>query len=149
MPVVCLKMHTNRCKCSRRGQTSTLLVLKWKRVSGIPAGPCMFFSGDLRRRDLQPCTPYLLGGNRSHGNAVCDGSRKSGTNLTPFYGCVPHQTGAAPWRNHMHTWLAAVRRLSSMKSSAKLLTAALTLFLLNAATAFAQPNDCLLYTSPS
>ena len=41
----------------------------------------------------------------------------------------------------MHTWLAAVRRLSSMKSSAKLLTAALTLFLLNAATAFAQPNE--------
>ena len=41
----------------------------------------------------------------------------------------------------MHTWLAAVRRLSSMKSSAKLLTAALTLFLLNAGTAFAQPNE--------
>ena len=41
----------------------------------------------------------------------------------------------------MHTWLAALRRLSSMKSSAKLLTAALTLFLLNAGTAFAQPNE--------
>src|ERR1019366_7546096 len=88
MPVVCLKMHTNRCKCSRRGQTSTLLVLKWKRVSGIPAGPCMVFSGDLRRRELQPCTPDLLGGNRSHGNADCDISRESGTNLTSFYGCA-------------------------------------------------------------
>ena len=41
----------------------------------------------------------------------------------------------------MHTWLAALRRLSSIRSSAKLLTAALTLFLLNAGTAFAQPNE--------
>ena len=41
----------------------------------------------------------------------------------------------------MHTWLAATRRLSSIRSSAKLLTAALTLFMLNAATAFAQPNE--------
>src|ERR1019366_2223040 len=140
MPVVCLKMHTNRCKCSRRGQTSTLLVLKWKRVSGIPAGPCMVFSGELRRRELEPCNPDLLGGNRSHGNADCDVSRESGTNLTSFYG-APAETGAAHWRNHMHTWLAALRRLSSMKSSAKLLTAALTLFLLNAATALAQPSE--------
>src|SRR5664280_178409 len=53
----------------------------------------------------------------------------------------PPETGAVHWRNHMHTWLAALRRLSSMKSSAKLLTAALTLFLLNAGTAFAQPNE--------
>ncbi|HWJ18911.1 MAG TPA: sodium-translocating pyrophosphatase [Geobacterales bacterium] len=41
----------------------------------------------------------------------------------------------------MHTWLAVLRRLSSIRSSAKLLTAALTLFLLNAGTAFAQPNE--------
>ncbi len=41
----------------------------------------------------------------------------------------------------MHTWLAVLRRLSSLRSSAKLLTAALTLFLLNAATAFAQPSE--------
>ncbi len=41
----------------------------------------------------------------------------------------------------MHTWLAALRRLSSVRSSAKLVTAALTLFLLNAATAFAQPSE--------
>ena len=41
----------------------------------------------------------------------------------------------------MHTWLADLRRLSSIRSSAKLLIAALTLFLLNAATAFAQPNE--------
>ena len=41
----------------------------------------------------------------------------------------------------MHTWLAALRRLSSIRSSAKLLAAALTLFLLNAGTAFAQPNE--------
>ncbi len=41
----------------------------------------------------------------------------------------------------MHTWLAAWRRLSSITSSAKLLTAALTVFLLNSATAFAQPNE--------
>src|SRR5271167_4660191 len=41
----------------------------------------------------------------------------------------------------MHTWLAALRRLSSIRSSAKLVTAGLTLFMLNAATAFAQPNE--------
>jgi K(+)-stimulated pyrophosphate-energized sodium pump len=41
----------------------------------------------------------------------------------------------------MHTWLAALRRLSSLRSSAKLLTAGLTLFMLNAATAFAQPSE--------
>ncbi|MGA3315071.1 MAG: sodium-translocating pyrophosphatase [Candidatus Korobacteraceae bacterium] len=41
----------------------------------------------------------------------------------------------------MHTWLAVLRRLSSIRSSAKLLTAALTLFLLSAATAFAQPSE--------
>jgi K(+)-stimulated pyrophosphate-energized sodium pump len=41
----------------------------------------------------------------------------------------------------MHTWLAALRRLSSRKSPAKLLTAVLTLFMLNAATAFAQPSE--------
>ena len=41
----------------------------------------------------------------------------------------------------MHTWLAALRRLSSITSSAKLATAALTLFLLNAAAAFAQPSE--------
>src|SRR5271166_726568 len=41
----------------------------------------------------------------------------------------------------MHTWLAALRRLSSIRSSAKLLTAALTLFMLHAATAFAQPSE--------
>ena len=41
----------------------------------------------------------------------------------------------------MHTWLAALRRLSSVRSSAKLVTAGLTLFLLNAATAFAQPSE--------
>ena len=41
----------------------------------------------------------------------------------------------------MHTWLANLRRLSSLRSSAKLLTAALTLFMFNAATAFAQPSE--------
>jgi len=41
----------------------------------------------------------------------------------------------------MHTWLAAARRLSSLRSSAKFLAAGLTLFMLNAATAFAQPNE--------
>jgi K(+)-stimulated pyrophosphate-energized sodium pump len=41
----------------------------------------------------------------------------------------------------MHTWLAATRRLSSIRSSAKSITAGLTLFMLNAATAFAQPNE--------
>jgi len=41
----------------------------------------------------------------------------------------------------MHTWLAALRRLSSIKSPAKLLSAGLTLLLLNASTAFAQPSD--------
>ncbi len=41
----------------------------------------------------------------------------------------------------MHTWLAALRRLSSVRSSAKLGTAALTLFMLNAVTAFAQPSE--------
>jgi K(+)-stimulated pyrophosphate-energized sodium pump len=41
----------------------------------------------------------------------------------------------------MHTWLAALRRLSSIRGSAKLLTAALTLFLLNAATSLAQPSE--------
>src|SRR5271167_2638968 len=41
----------------------------------------------------------------------------------------------------MHTWLAALRRLSSIKSSVKLLTAGLTLFMLHAATAFAQPSE--------
>src|SRR5271165_4405206 len=53
--------------------------------------------------------------------------------------CPPK--GHAHRRNHMHTWLAALRRLSSIRSSAKLLTAALTLFMLNAATAFAQPSE--------
>jgi K(+)-stimulated pyrophosphate-energized sodium pump len=41
----------------------------------------------------------------------------------------------------MHTWLADLRRLSSVRSSVKLVTVALTLFLLNAATAFAQPSE--------
>jgi K(+)-stimulated pyrophosphate-energized sodium pump len=41
----------------------------------------------------------------------------------------------------MRTWLAALRRLSSLRGSAKLLTAGLTLFMLNAATAFAQPSE--------
>jgi len=41
----------------------------------------------------------------------------------------------------MHTWLAALRRLSSIRNSAKLLTAGWTLFMLNAATAFAQPSE--------
>jgi K(+)-stimulated pyrophosphate-energized sodium pump len=41
----------------------------------------------------------------------------------------------------MHTWLAALRRLSSISNSAKVLSAALTLFLLNAPTAFAQPSE--------
>jgi len=40
----------------------------------------------------------------------------------------------------MHTWLATLRRLSTIKSPAKLVTAALTLFMLNAA-AFAQPSE--------
>src|ERR1035438_6245025 len=48
---------------------------------------------------------------------------------------------AAPRRNHMHTCLALMRRLSSTPRSAKLLTAALTVFLLNAATALAQPGE--------
>src|SRR5271165_3742862 len=39
----------------------------------------------------------------------------------------------------MHTWLADLRRLSSVRSSAKLVTAALTLFI--TATAFAQPSE--------
>src|SRR5271165_6002946 len=52
-----------------------------------------------------------------------------------------HREGHAHRRNHMHTWLAALRRLSSIRSSAKLLTAGLTLFMLNAATAFAQPSE--------
>ena len=41
----------------------------------------------------------------------------------------------------MYTWRAVLRRLSSLKSPATLLTAALTLFLLNAATALAQPSE--------
>src|SRR5271157_5609446 len=53
--------------------------------------------------------------------------------------CPPK--GHAHRRNHMHTWLAALRRLSSIRSSAKLVTAALTLLMLNAATAFAQPSE--------
>ena len=43
----------------------------------------------------------------------------------------------------MHTWLAALRRLSSVtrNNPAKFLTAAVTLFLLQASTAFAQPGE--------
>ena len=43
----------------------------------------------------------------------------------------------------MHTWLAALRRLSSVsrKSPAKFITAMLALFLLQASTAFAQPSE--------
>ncbi len=43
----------------------------------------------------------------------------------------------------MHTWLAVLRRLSSVsrKSPAKLIVAALTVFLLQASTAFAQPSE--------
>ncbi|HEY1731221.1 MAG TPA: sodium-translocating pyrophosphatase [Terriglobales bacterium] len=43
----------------------------------------------------------------------------------------------------MHTWLAAMRRLSSVtrKNPAKFLAAAVTLFLLQASTAFAQPSE--------
>ncbi len=43
----------------------------------------------------------------------------------------------------MHTWLAAMRRLSSVpiKSPAKFLTAALTLLMLHASTALAQPSE--------
>jgi K(+)-stimulated pyrophosphate-energized sodium pump len=43
----------------------------------------------------------------------------------------------------MHTWLAALRRLSSVsrKNPAKFITATLTLFLLQASTAFAQPSE--------
>src|SRR5271157_1603589 len=52
-----------------------------------------------------------------------------------------HRKGHAHRRNYMHTWLAALRRLSSIRNSAKLLTAGWTLFMLNAATAFAQPSE--------
>jgi K(+)-stimulated pyrophosphate-energized sodium pump len=43
----------------------------------------------------------------------------------------------------MHTWLSAMRRLSSVtrKNPAKFLAAAVTLFLLQASTAFAQPSE--------
>ncbi len=43
----------------------------------------------------------------------------------------------------MHTWLATLRRLSSVscKNPAKFLAAAVTLFLLQASTAFAQPSE--------
>ena len=43
----------------------------------------------------------------------------------------------------MHTWLAALRRLSSVscKNPAKFFAAAVTLFLLQASTAFAQPSE--------
>jgi K(+)-stimulated pyrophosphate-energized sodium pump len=43
----------------------------------------------------------------------------------------------------MHTWLAAMRQLSSVtrKNPAKFLAAAVTLFLLQASTAFAQPSE--------
>ena len=43
----------------------------------------------------------------------------------------------------MHTWLAALRRLSSVtrNNPAKFLSAAVTLFLLQASTAFAQPSE--------
>ena len=41
----------------------------------------------------------------------------------------------------MHTWLAFPRRLTSIRSSAKLFMAVLTLFLLNATRAFAQPSE--------
>ncbi len=43
----------------------------------------------------------------------------------------------------MHTWLAALRRLSSVtrNNPAKFLAAAVTLFLLQASTAFAQPSE--------
>src|SRR5271167_843010 len=54
---------------------------------------------------------------------------------------VSQPKGRSHRRNHMHTWLAALRRLSSIKSSVKLLTAGLTLFMLHAATALAQPSE--------
>src|ERR1022692_3830133 len=99
------------------------------------------FAGDLRRRKPEPCAPDLRGGNRSRGNAACDLWRESATNLNVILRVRPDETGAAHRRNHMHTWLAVLRRLSSLRRSAKLLTAALTLFLLNAATALAQPSE--------
>src|SRR5271165_4702935 len=52
-----------------------------------------------------------------------------------------HREGHAHRRNYMHTWLAALRRLSSIRGLAKLVPAGLTLFMLNAATAFAQPSE--------
>src|SRR5271166_1257271 len=77
----------------------------------------------------------------SYGNAVGEDSRESGKYQRHIHGRFPDQSGAAHRRNHMHIWLATLRRLSTIKSPAKLVTAALTLLMLNAATAFAQPSE--------
>ena len=74
-------------------------------------------------------------------SAVIAGERKKPTS---YLWVFPREAGATHRRNHMHTWLAARRRLSSLpvplRSSAKLLGATLTLLVLNATGALAQPE---------
>ena len=56
----------------------------------------------------------------------------------------PDETGTAHRRNHMHTWLAALRRLSPahvpFRNPIKLLSATLVMLMLSATAAFAQPE---------
>src|ERR1022692_1473827 len=102
------------------------------------------FAGGLRRRKPEPCAPDLRGGHRSRENAACDLWRESATNLNVILRVRPGETGAAHRRNHMHTWLAALRRLSPahvpFRNPIKLVSATLALLMLNATAAFAQPE---------
>src|SRR5664280_1968721 len=102
------------------------------------------FAGGLRRRKPEPCAPDLRGGHRSRENAACDLWRESATNPNVILRVRPGETGAAHRRNHMHTWLAALRRLSPanvpFRNPIKLLSATLALLMLNATAAFAQPE---------
>src|SRR5271169_2203796 len=70
--------------------------------------------------------PELLDGHRFYGNAAGGGSPQHGTNQRHNHGRFRHLAGVAQRRNHMHTWLAHLRRLSSIRNSAKLLSAAFT-----------------------
>ena len=116
---VCECAH-KRCKVFPTRPNLNTSVLKWKRVSGIPAGrPAAGWSMISRKR----CSRAIRG-------------RVNNRNV--IRGWSP----PAARNNRMHTWLAVLRRLSSArKNPAKFLTAALTLFLLHASTAFAQPSE--------
>src|SRR5271157_4988534 len=105
----------------------------------------MVSTGGLRRRKREPCM-------RPTGWAVIDlmetlpaeiGRRAEQPNVI-FMGAPPSRVRPIGGI-HMHTRLATLRRLSSLqvpvRSSAKVLSAALTLILLNASTAFAQPSE--------